>query len=378
MQYRIRSAAATPRRDEMPERDAPARPPRLTLDRAAYRLAQRLRTAWFSGHYALTARLSPSSHRKPRRDAASDEAPKPRLPSWQTINDDLADLFRRDWRNIEQGYYRLPHDMWPNPGAVLRQSVRYFRDLEAVNRRRRMGGTREVSADGSGRYPRYYLQNFHYQTDGYLSPTSAGLYDYQVEVLFTGGADAMRRQLLVPLRAAFETTPVRQARMVDIACGTGRFLRFVKDNYPRLHVTGVDLSAPYLTEARRRLRPWSRTAVAVALAEQLPFATASVDVASCIFLFHELPRAVRRRAAAEMARVLRPGGLLLFMDSIQHGDRPDFDPLLDRFPQAMHEPYYADYIRDDLRDLFARLGFAVVAEERAFFARMMVLRRNPG
>ncbi len=358
----------------MPERDAPARQPRLSLDRAAYRLAQGLRTAWFSGHYALTARLSPTARQEPR----PDEAPKPALPSWQVINDDLAGLFRRDWQNIERGYYRLPHDMWPNPGAVLRQSVRYFRDLDAVNRRRRVSGTREVSTAHQGRYPPYYLQNFHYQTDGYLSPTSAALYDYQVEVLFTGGADAMRRQLLVPLRAAFETMPVRQARMVDIACGTGRFLRFVKDNYPRLHVTGVDLSAPYLAEARRRLRPWSRTAVAVALAEQLPFADASVDIASCIFLFHELPRAVRRRAAAEMARALRPGGLLLFMDSIQHGDRADYDPLLDRFPQAMHEPYYADYIRDDLSGLFAQAGFEIVAEERAFFARMMVLRRKSG
>jgi ubiquinone/menaquinone biosynthesis C-methylase UbiE len=363
----------------MPERDDQNRQSRprssISLDRAAYRLAQGLRTAWFSGHYALTARLSPPFHRNEDRG----EAPKPRMPSWQSINEDLADLFRRDWQNIERGYYRLPHDMWPNPGAVLRQSVRYFRDLEAVNRRRRMGNTDEVPAPGrNGRYPRYYLQNFHYQTDGYLSPESAALYDYQVEVLFTGGADAMRRQLLVPLRTAFETMRVRDARMVDIACGTGRFLRFVKENYPRLEVTGLDLSAPYLAEARRRLRPWSRTAFAVALAEQLPLTTASVDIASCIFLFHELPHAVRRRAAAEMARVLRPGGLLLFMDSIQVGDRPDYDPLLDRFPQAMHEPYYADYIRDDLRDLFRRSGFDIVAEERAFFARMTVLQRKRG
>jgi len=357
----------------MPDRDAAYRPPRLPLDRAAYRLAQRLRTAWFSGHYALTARLSPAM---PRRAETPDGAPKPRMPSWQEINDDLAGLFRRDWENIERGYYRMPHDMWPNPGAVLRQSMRYFRDLEAVNRRKRTGGTSEVPAARTGRYPRYYLQNFHYQTDGYLSPASAELYDYQVEVLFTGGADAMRRQLLVPLRAAFETVPVRDARMVDIACGTGRFLRFVKENYPRLHVTGVDLSAPYMAEARRRLRRWSRTAFAVALAERLPFADASIDIASCIFLFHELPHAVRRRAAAEMARVLRPGGLLLFMDSIQLGDRPDFDPLLDRFPQAMHEPYFADYVRDDLAALFRQAGFTVATEERAFFARMMVLRRD--
>lgn len=343
---------------------------RLSAGKAAYQLAQRLRTAWFSGHYALTAKLSP-----PRRGPS----PPGRLPSWQLINDDLDGLFRRDWRNIEQGYYRPPHDMWPDPRAVLRQSVRYFRDLDAVNRRRQDGRTSEVfNADHRGRYPRYYLQNFHYQSDGYLSEESARLYDFQVEVLFTGGADAMRRQLLVPLRDAFRTVPVRRATMVDVACGTGRFLSFVKENNPRLRVTGIDLSAPYAVEARRQLRHWSRSAAVVGQAEALPLACASTDIASCIFLFHELPRAVRRRAAAELARILKPGGTLLFMDSIQRGDNPDYDPLLDRFPHAMHEPYYADYIGDDLEGLFAEAGFDLLTIDRAFFARMMVLRRRAG
>ena len=42
-------------------------------------------------------------------------------------------------------------------------------------------------------YPDYY-QNFHHQTDGYLSDHQA-LYDLQVEILFNGSADAMRRRV---------------------------------------------------------------------------------------------------------------------------------------------------------------------------------------
>ena len=45
----------------------------------------------------------------------------------------------------------------------------------------------------------------------------------------------------------------------------------------------------------------------------------------CVYLFHELPEAVRRRAAAEFARVLRPGGLVVFADSVQLGDRPGLE-----------------------------------------------------
>ena len=55
----------------------------------------------------------------------------------------------------------------------------------------------------SSRYPPYYLQKFHFQTDGYLSDGSAERYDHQVEVLFGGGAAAMRRHALVPLKRVF-------------------------------------------------------------------------------------------------------------------------------------------------------------------------------
>ena len=55
----------------------------------------------------------------------------------------------------------------------------------------------------------------------------------------------------------------------------------------------------------------------------IPLPDASQDIVTTVFLFHELPPEVRRRVAAEMARVLKPGGLLVFIDSLQMGDRPD-------------------------------------------------------
>src|SRR3546814_9930805 len=70
--------------------------------------------------------------------------------------------------------------------------------------------------------------------------------------LVTGVQTCALPIFLVPLRAAFANIPIRSARMIDVACGTGRFLTFVKDNYPRLQVTGVDLSAPYLERSEER------------------------------------------------------------------------------------------------------------------------------
>jgi ubiquinone/menaquinone biosynthesis C-methylase UbiE len=48
-----------------------------------------------------------------------------------------------------------------------------------------------------------------------------------------------------------------------------------------------------------------------------------------IFMFHELPPAVRRTVFRECARFLKPGGRFVPVDSVRRGDRPDYDGLLD-------------------------------------------------
>ena len=65
-----------------------------------------------------------------------------------------------------------------------------------------------------------------------------------------------------------------------------------------------------------------------------------------MYLFHELPPKIRRAAAAEMARVLRPGGVLVISDSIQLGDRERLDANLGRFGD-FNEPFYRTYIAED-------------------------------
>ena len=91
-------------------------------------------------------------------------------------------------------------------------------------------------------------------------------------------------------------------------------------------------------------------------AENLPLADASQDIVTVIFLFHELPAPVRRRVAHEMARVLKPGGLLVFLDSAQYGDVPGWDGALESFPHRFHEPYYRNYLEDDLDGIFTAAG----------------------
>jgi ubiquinone/menaquinone biosynthesis C-methylase UbiE len=62
----------------------------------------------------------------------------------------------------------------------------------------------------------------------------------------------MQRQALVPLHYYMKGKNEGDTRMMDVACGTGRFLTFLKDNYPRAKVYGV--SHPLAISCPKNLR----------------------------------------------------------------------------------------------------------------------------
>jgi ubiquinone/menaquinone biosynthesis C-methylase UbiE len=337
-------------------------------ERLAFRATQMARLYWYAGQGMLAQRWSRAA-----APAALERPPEAHAgPGAQALTAELTRLIERDWQNIEAGHYRAPHDLVRNPAAVLGEAVAFFRDLPQVARRRRERNGNDLPPDLAEGLPRYYRRNFHFQTDGYLSEQSARLYDQQVEVLFGGGAAAMRRQALVPIARHLRGRARTPGSLLDVGAGTGQFLTWVKQNHPRLAVTALDLSAAYLAEAGRRLAPWSRVRLVEGAAEAIPAPDASFDLVTSIYLLHELPRPVRCQAAAEMARVLKPGGRLVLVDSLQQDDRPDFAPLLNRFPDAFHEPYYRDYLGHDLAALFAGLGLVAAPAEPVFLSKLMV------
>jgi ubiquinone/menaquinone biosynthesis C-methylase UbiE len=257
--------------------------------------------------------------------------------------------------------------------TLFHRSRLFFEDLPEIHRRRESNAHSEVlSEETHGKRPRYYLQNFHFQSGGWMTDDSAKRYDTQVEVLFNGTANAMRRQALPQLHEVIAGRDQRKLSLLDIGCGTGRFLDFLKQAWPRLPALGLDLSEPYLRYAKRHLRRWSKMSLAVGNAESLPLPEASQDAVTSIFLFHELPPKVRRIALRECARVLKPGGRLVLVDSLQHGDRPDYEGLLELFPQNYHEPYYASYRNEDFGALAASCGLAHRRDVKAFVSKVMV------
>jgi ubiquinone/menaquinone biosynthesis C-methylase UbiE len=341
--------------------------------RLAYGAGQLARVAWYAGHREVMRQLSQTTRATSNVRARRRARTKVPVPDRWRLYADMASLFRQDLANVEAGIYPLPADRDGSLATLIERSRLFFSDLPVVHDRREHGRRREVlTEDMRGKRPDYYLQNFHFQSGGWMTEESARRYDIQVEVLFNGSANATRRQALPPLHEVFAGRDQRSLRLLDVGCGTGRFLDLAKQAWPRLPALGIDMSESYIAEARRHLKRRAWTRLLVAKGEALPLAAESQDAVTSIFVFHELPPEVRRANFAEFARVLRPGGRLVLVDSLQLGDEPDYDGMLELFPQNFHEPYYLGYLKEDFAKIGRACGLLHRRDAKAFVSKVMV------
>jgi ubiquinone/menaquinone biosynthesis C-methylase UbiE len=338
----------------------------FSLDTAAHLAAAAAKAAWWTAAGRATRALV----RPTQGEQASAFEPTTPPVSGKRLRAAYFSAFEKDARDVAAGLYPAM-DTDVDPVAVFRRASDVLTDARAVDARRRQGlGTEVRDAVNSTAYPNYYRQNFHYQSGGWFTEDSARRYEAQVEALFSGAAGAMRRRALSLLAQAWRGKDHRGLKVVDLACGSGGFLKDLKAAFPRAHIAGLDLSPTYSQEAA------GKAPVVQANAERLPFADASLDAVTCIYLFHELPPRVRPAVAAEIARVLKPGGALAFADSVQPQDEPDLARLLEAFPAFFHEPFYGTYATTDLVALFEAGGLTLAGEDKAFLTKALVFTKR--
>ena len=97
--------------------------------------------------------------------------------------------------------------------------------------------------------------------------------------------------------------------IVDVGCGTGRFLRQAALRWPRARLCGFDPAEQMIGEARRLLPAGTFT---LASAESLPFPDSAADLVVTSMSFHHW--ADQARGVREIARVLKPGALFCLTD----------------------------------------------------------------
>jgi len=138
----------------------------------------------------------------------------------------------------------------------------------------------------------------------------AGYYDLLASLLTFG----RERELRDRLAELAQLAPGES--VLDVGCGTGSLAIQAKRRVGETGtVVGVDASPEMIEQARRKAaRAKADIIFEVSRAEALPFPDASVDVVLSTLMMHHLPRAVRQLFAAEIRRVLRPGGRVLTVD----------------------------------------------------------------
>ena len=144
---------------------------------------------------------------------------------------------------------------------------------------------------------------------GLLLHKAAG-YDLLVWLLTLGRTRAFRETMLSFARLQ----PVES--VLDVGCGTGSLAMAAKRQVGADgSVDGVDAAPEMIARARKKARSAGlEITFQTAYAQSLPFPGARFDVVLSTLMLHHLPQPARQELAAEIRRVLKPGGRVLVID----------------------------------------------------------------
>jgi ubiquinone/menaquinone biosynthesis C-methylase UbiE len=181
---------------------------------------------------------------------------------------------------------------------------------------------------------------------------------------------AVQRPLELALLQRLYPFP-RGAQLLDIGCGDGRALRALARRVQPLALVGVDVDPAQLAAARRT---FAKTDFAVQLheagAQALPLPAQTYDVVTSFGCLHHVPE--WRRAVAEVARVLRHGGVFYALEF--------YRPLLELPLLRMLLPHPpARFTHTDLLAALASEGLVVLNHTNLLgLAGLVVARRVAG
>jgi ubiquinone/menaquinone biosynthesis C-methylase UbiE len=168
---------------------------------------------------------------------------------------------------------------------------------------------------------------------------------YATSAVHAGGPD---------LDALVAAIPDDGRHILDVGCGTGHTTLAVARRADS--VVGIDLTEEMLAQARRLAteRGIENVHFVQGDAEAIPFADASFDAVVSRYSAHHFPHP--ERALGEIARVLRPGGTFLVVDTVAAG-QPALDTLLNAIEVLRDPSHVRNHTVDDWREMLVQAGF---------------------
>jgi ubiquinone/menaquinone biosynthesis C-methylase UbiE len=151
--------------------------------------------------------------------------------------------------------------------------------------------------------------------------------------------------------------------VLDVGCGTGTLAIAARqrvDTTPKGgtagRVCGIDPGPKQVARARHKARRAGLSIdFQVGAIEQIPFPDQSFDVVLNTLAMHVLPDDLKRRGLAEIARVLKPGGRVLIVDT----RRPEEQAQQDKSARPVHTGPWNSGIQDQPK-LLQEAGFSQI------------------
>ena len=140
----------------------------------------------------------------------------------------------------------------------------------------------------------------------------ASEYDATVQAAIGASGESVAYFAALKARLARAEAPASTRRVLDFGCGIGNTTRALVAAMPGAKIVGSDPSADSIAMARRR----SNGSAEFARSDEtrLPFVDASFDMVVAACVFHHIEQSRQQHWAAEIARVLRPGGRFVLFE----------------------------------------------------------------
>ena len=169
--------------------------------------------------------------------------------------------------------------------------------------------------------------------------------------------------------------PAPEQRILDLGCGTGTLALLIKERQPAATVSGLDADPEMLARAEEKVdEAGFEVELNEGRSDAIPCDDGSFDAVVSSLFFHHLSRPVRDATAAEIVRVLAPGGELHVADWGQPADPvmglaglvirtlDGFEPTADNFAGRLPAIFAAAGLtevrtRDRMRTAFGTLAF---------------------
>lgn len=212
-------------------------------------------------------------------------------------------------------------------------------------------------------YPDYYLTSFHAYEKGNLGWQPAlELEVASLTVHSTIFNKAGEVEGDSKLRAAYHDVLKPQIpepqNILDLACGVGLSSFALQEIYPQAKVTGLDLSAYFLSVANyRSLSRQANINWVHAAAESTGNPDNSFDLVSIYLTLHELPQSATRQIFTEARRVLRSNGHIAIKCMNPESEAYQKMPRYVFTLLKSTEPYLDEYFTLDIKQALIDAGF---------------------